>query len=191
MSTSEGLPIIGHLASEFYLWLWWASEARENLFDLGPDVGQVTLWVDDRLAFRNANDLRATAVLTGEAPASTLEAKAALRGGKVLHELRIGMRRDEREHFLTLSGPSMDVKQLKLPAFGEGEEGLVYDRMFLYEEVCYVLAALFNEFAAVRVSEDWETTVVPQLATWCRGDGPDTEALAPVTGTRYEGAPRA
>ena len=190
--SGEGLPIVPHLASEFYLWLWWASEQRESMFDLGADVGQVVVWVDDRLAFRNANDLRATAVLTGEAPAASLEAKAALRGGKVLHEVRIGIRRDDREHILTLSGPAMDVKQLKLPAFGEGEDGVVFDRMFLYEEVCYVLSALFSEFSAVRVSNAWDDTVLPELVGWCRGDGVETtDTLAPTSPARYEAAPQA
>jgi len=166
---------------------------RESTFDLGSEVGQVVVWVEDRLAFRTASDQRATAVLTGEDPASSPEAKAALRGGKVLHELRLGLRRDDREYVATLSGPAMDIKQLKLPSFGEGEDGLVYDRMFLYEELCYILGALFQEFAVIRASEDWVEAVFPQLVEWCAGVDLDRDLpeLAGVTAARYDSAPSA
>ena len=43
------------------------------------------------------------------------EARAALAGGKVLHEVRIGMRREDREFFVTLKGPAMHLTGLKLP----------------------------------------------------------------------------
>jgi hypothetical protein len=68
-------------------------------------VGAIHLWVDDRLAFRRPEDTKVTAVMTGENPAASLEARAALAGGKVLQEIRVGLRRDDREFFFTLKGP--------------------------------------------------------------------------------------
>ena len=161
----EALPIPPHLASEFYLWLWWSTEERATIFDLGGKVGRIDLWVDDRLAFRNPSEAKVTAVMTGENPADTLEARAALAGGKVVNELRLHLRRGDHEYTFTLKGPAIDVVQAKLPQVVRGEEA-IYDRMFLYEELCFVLQALLRQFAAVRASEAWEARLLPAIRHW-------------------------
>jgi len=165
----EGLPIPTHVAGEFYAWLWWVSEQQGGTLDLGDPVGRVDVWVDERLAFRNPGDQKVAAVMTGDNPAATLEARAALAGGKVLQELRIGVRRDDREFFATLKGPAMHMQGLKLPQTVKGGEEALYDRMHLYEELCLVVAALFRQWAALRDSERWEPEVLPALHTWVSG----------------------
>lgn len=169
---TEGLPILPHLAGEFYTWLWWTSEEQQGAFDLADPVGRVDLWVDQRLAFRNPNDNRITAVMTGENPSTTLEARAALAGGKVLQELRIGLRRDDREFFATLKGPAMHLAGLKLPqVVNEGGEEVLYDRMHLYEELCFILAGLVQQYADARNGPHWDDTVFPRLRGWIIGEG--------------------
>src|SRR5690554_4355185 len=143
----EGLPILPHVAGEFYTWLWWASEANGAVFDLPDPVGRVDVWVDERLAFRNPDDTRVSAVMTGENPSATLEARAALAGGKVLQDLRIGVRRDDREYFVTLKGPAVHFQALKLPqVVTDGGEEVIFERMHLYEELNMVIGALFRSF---------------------------------------------
>jgi hypothetical protein len=166
----EALPIPPHVSGEFYAWLWWASEAHEGVFDLGGDVGRVDLWVDERMAFRLPNEAKVSAVMTGENPARTLEARAALAGGKVLQEIRIALRREDREFSVTLKGPAMDFQRIKLPQAvdGGGEEAL-YDRMFLYDELCFILAGLFTQFGSVRASAAWEGEVLPVVRAWVGG----------------------
>lgn len=167
----DGLPVLPHLSGEFYAWLWWASEVQGAVFELPDPVGQVELWVDERLAFRNADDTRVTAVMTGEAPSTSLEARAALAGGKVLNELRVGFRRDDREFTVTLKGPAMHVSGAKLPqVVSDGQDEVLYDRMFLYSELSLVLAALYNAFAAKRTSPEWESEVLPGLRRWIGGE---------------------
>src|SRR5688572_27418516 len=106
---SDGLPVPSHLAGEFYAWLWYASEDQGGSFALPHPVGRVDVWVDERIAFRNPDEQKVAAVMTGENPAGTLEARAALAGGKVLQDLRIGVRRDDREFIVTLKGPAMSL----------------------------------------------------------------------------------
>jgi hypothetical protein len=167
MSAEDGLPAPPHLASEFYVWLWWATEVRDGSFDLGGELGHVDIRVDERLAFRNPNDTKVSAVMTGDNPGAQLESRAALAGGKVLQDLRIIVRRDDREFGVTLKGPSMDLQRMKLPqqVDGGGEESL-YDRMFLYEELTFVLSALYKEFSATRVSPRWKREVLPAIQAW-------------------------
>lgn len=169
--SADGLPALPHLAGEFYVWLWWASEVRGAVFELADPVGTVELWVDERLAFRNPNDTKVTAVMTGEAPSTSLEARAALAGGKVLQDLRVGLRRDDREFTVTLKGPALHVTGAKLPqVVSDGLEEVLYDRMFLYGELTLILTALYREFATLRVGPTWDAEIVPALRRWIAGE---------------------
>jgi len=170
MSDAEGLPILPHTAGEFYAWLWWASELQGATFDLPEPVGRIDLWVDERLAFRTADDTKLIAVMTGENPAATLEARAALANGKVLQEMRVGIRRDEREFLVTFKGPAAHLQAVRLPqVVNEGGEEVLYDRIHLYEELCFVVQGLFCEFAGVRTSASWSDEVLPALQGWILG----------------------
>mgnify|MGYP005632966763 CR=1 FL=1 len=167
--SEDGLPILPHTTAEFYAWLWWTSELQEAAFSL-EEVGNIELWIDERLGFREPNDSKITALMTGDHPSTTLEARAALAGGKALNELRIGLRRDDREFSVTLKGPAMYLQRVKLPeVMTEGVDERLYDRMFLYEELCYVLQALFREYTRLRTSDEWAKEVLPQMQRWIVG----------------------
>jgi hypothetical protein len=125
--------------------------------------------VDDRIAFRNPDDQKVAAVMTGDNPSATLEARAALAGGKVLQDLRIGVRRDDREFLATLKGPAMHMQALKLPQTVKGGEEAIYDRMHLYEELCLVVAGLFQQWTILRCSDRWDDEVLPALRAWVSG----------------------
>jgi hypothetical protein len=169
---AEATPMLPHLAAEFLLWLWWSAARSGCRADLGEELGPVDFWVDDRLAFRTPDEGRAAAVITGENPAESPEARAAIAGGKVLRELRLCLRRDEREFAVTLRAPALDLAQISLPQVvaGDGEEAL-YDRMFLYEELHSLIAAFFGLFAQVRVTPEWSEVVVPSIRGWVGTQG--------------------
>ena len=170
MSNAQATPIPPHLSSEFYLWLWWRSERDEAAFDLPSPVGPVLAWVEDRLAFRRPTDPRPTSVMTGENPAASLESRAALAGGKVLHELRVALKRDDREFHLTLKGPSLDVGQLKIPqVLGDNPDEAVVDRMFLVEECLLILDGLLRAFYADRADDTWRRDALPAMREWLLG----------------------
>lgn len=178
--TAEGSPIIPHLAGEFYTWLWWSSECLGSSFDLGSPWGHVDLWVDERLCFRNSDDTRVSAVMTGENPAATLEARAALAGGKILQEIRLGLRREDREYFFTLRGPAMHMTALKLPqVVKEGGEEVFFERIHLYDELCFLLSGLLTRFGKVRTGADWQSEVLPGLRDWILGRIERIERLPP------------
>jgi hypothetical protein len=168
----DATPVLPHLAAEFLLWLWWSAAHSGCRADLGPELGPVDFWVDDRLAFRTPDEGRAAAVITGENPAESPEARAAIAGGKVLRELRLCIRRDDKEFAVTLKAPSLDLAQVSLPQVvtGDGEEA-VYDRMFLYEELHSLVAGFFHRFATARASADWSEITVPSIRSWVGGHG--------------------
>lgn len=168
----EPTPVLPHLAAEFLLWLWWSAAHSACRADLGEELGPVDFWVDDRLAFRTPDEGRAAAVITGENPAESPEARAAIAGGKVLRELRLCIRRDEREFAVTIKAPNLDLAQVSLPQVvsGDGEEAL-YDRMFLYEELHSLVAAFFQRFALARATPAWSDQTVPSIRSWVGGHG--------------------
>lgn len=165
----DGTPSPPHLASEFYTWLWHRSDVNDQRIELGNGLGEVEFFIDERVAFRNPNDTKVSVVITGENPAGALEAKAALLGGKVLHEIRLVVRRDDREFSVTLSGPEVLFKRLRLPqnVDGGGEEAL-YDRMFLHEELEAVVRGLWRLFVADRTDGRRWASLREEIASWAQ-----------------------
>jgi hypothetical protein len=157
-----------HVAAEFYLWLWYRSETGAGHVDFADEGGSVDFWVDDRITFRAAGEDRVSAVLTGDNPSTTPEARAALAGGKVLRDLKLALRRGENEYQVILRGPRIELSGAKLPGLMKNadEAELVYERMFLYEELHFVLTGLFRAFAEVRAAEDWRTRTLQDLRRW-------------------------
>jgi hypothetical protein len=161
---AQALP---HLASEFFAWIWYTSEAHRGTLDLGDGTGSVDFWVGSRLSFRALDEDKARAVLTGENPSTTLEARAALAGGKVVNDLRLSFRREDREYEVTLRGPHLDLHNVKLPAqIKVGEDEIVAERMYLYDELWFLLGALYTRFAEERTGAGWRTDMLPSLRAW-------------------------
>ena len=156
-----------HISADFYLWLWFRSEAGGK-FPLDEEGATVEVHVDDRIALRPTGEDRATAVLTGDSPATTPEARAAVAGGKVPRDIRLYVRRDDRDYYVTLRGSRVGIAQAKLPVqvkSGEVTE-ILNDRMFLYEELHWIVACLLRQFAVVRTSPGWRAEVVPAMEQW-------------------------
>jgi hypothetical protein len=173
-------PALPHLTIEFFVWLWYASDREGGTFQLGSGVGVADCWVDERLSFRLVDEDKARAVLTGEDTSSSAEAKAALASGKVVRDLQLHLRREEREYTVTLRGPHLDLAGLKLPPHEpSGEEELLYERMFLYEDIWATIGALYRRFAMERTSKAWHSTILPAMRAWAGGADPQDLAWEP------------
>ena len=159
--------LLGHLPSEFLTWLWFTSEQEGGTLQLDGDQGRVDVWVDDRIAFRSQEDDKPRTVLTGENPSATLEARAALAGGRVVRELRLALRKDDREYSVALKGANLDIVGAKLPGLVKGGiEEVLYDRMYLYEELAWLLSALLKRFARERTAPEWSNSTLPAMRRW-------------------------
>lgn len=176
---SGGLP---HLTTEFFVWLWYASERDGGTMNLGEPVGVVDVWVDERLSFRIPDEDKARAVFTGENTSSTPEARAALAAGKVVRDLQLHLRREEREYTVTLRGPHLDLAGVKLPPHSpEGEDELLYERMYLYEDLWFVLGGLYRRFAAERTADDWRAGSLAAIRHWVStGELPESHPHLPL-----------
>ncbi len=163
-----GRPALPHLSAEFFVWLWYASERDGGSMPHGDGI--VDVWVEDRLSFRTPDEDKVRAVMTGENAAASREARAALASGKVVRDLQVHLRNEEREYTLVLRGVHLDLAGLKLPPHAkDGEEELLYERMFLYEDVYAVLKSLYRRFAEERVSAAWSAATLPAIRRWAEG----------------------
>lgn len=174
--SADQAALPAHVAGEFYLWLWYRSDQGPGLLE-PPDGAAIQYWVDDRIAFRAVGEEKVSAVMTGDNPGTTPEARAALLGGKVLRDVRLALRREEREYFVTLKGAAIEVAAAKLPGLlkaGDDTE-ILYERMYLYEELNYMIGALFRAFAAERTAPTWRTQMLPEIRAWAGTPGRDAE----------------
>ena len=178
MNTDEALPVPSHTGNEFLLWLWWVSEEANGYYNFKneqdseevsmDELGSIDIWVDERIAMRNPSETKITAVITGQNPSQAPESKVALSNGKVIEELRLGMRTDDREFFFTLKGPTVALCGTKLPVVvTEGGDEVIFERLALLEELDGIIGLLFKDFAIARVSNEWAATS-EAIATWLK-----------------------
>ncbi len=166
-----------HVAAEFYLWLWHRSDTGGGCLAV-EEGDDIDFWVDDRIAFRPAGEEKVTAVMTGENPGTAPEARAAVAGGKVLRDVKLALKRGEREYQVTLRGSSVEIAAAKLPGLLKGGEvdELLYERAFLYEELHWMIGQLFRAFSDDRTARTWRTEAIPALRAWAGARPGDPDA---------------
>jgi len=158
---------------EFLLWLWFESELFEtNLAPTGAP--QCAMWFETRMTLSFERD---ESVLKSAMPAASPEAKEALRQGKLPKEARLRMNAGEREFAWMLRGDTLALASVSIPAElkdkGDEVHEVFYERMRLLEELEAILEALWRDFLTLRLSEAWNTTLVPMLKRFAREEKVD------------------
>ena len=158
---------LDHLGPEFLTWLWW--RADEDPGFTHADGQEVFVLVDEHLEFRGERAASRRTVLRAGAPSASVEARAALRSGKMLVAARLILARGEHESAFTLRSEDMDVSGLKLPQpsepkgmspqerLAEGIENL--ERFWDDLDLCYAT------FLDRRTGEAWPEDV-EKMRTW-------------------------
>lgn len=166
------LTRVPFLAHEFMLWLWFFSEKNFGSFNLS--IGPVDLWVDDKMTFLSAHDTKATNTFSGGAPSTIPETKLSLLSGKVIQEMRIGIRQGSLEWALSIKSKSGDIvlNQIKIPAIiKSGIDEMLLERMALIENIEKVFAELFQQFFEARIDKNyWQKKVLKDMKNWIIGD---------------------
>jgi hypothetical protein len=165
----EGRRFMGR---EFVVWLWFESEMQEtNLHPTGVDP--LSMWLEAQITLVLEKE---ESRLKGAIPASSPEAKEALRQGKLPKEAKMRVVRGDREYAWTLKADSLGIAGLKLPTQlkkNDEKHEVFYERMMLLEDLEASLAALFADFVRMRLSEPWDEEVVPLMKSWAHGEKPD------------------
>ena len=161
------------LGQEFLTWLWYVSE-QEGSVQLA-DGRMVDVLLGDRLVLGPMQGQEGTRVTVKGREASLAEARQALRRGKLVESLRLGLTIDGDEYWLTLGADELVPKALKLPPTApgdgapEGQEGLVLERVSLVDTTLRGLEGLLLVFLQQRLADEQGGELWARLKAWAAG----------------------
>lgn len=169
------------LGQEFLTWLWYLCET-EPVLTL-PDGRQVELMLGDRLLLGPAMGQDGTRVSVTGREASLAEARQALKRGKLVEAIRLGIMIDGEEYALGLNAGELAISALKTPATApaeggpEGIDGLVLERVALIDAAVRGLEGLLGIFLRGRLADDAGGELWAAMRAWAQG-GPAGPAEA-------------
>ena len=148
---------VAFLGPEFLSWLWFKTETEGPEFTLECVEGPVEVWFDDRLVVGSTLVNAQENHFKGGHPTTSLEARSALRLGKLATEARIRLVNGSREWSLIFKAVTLSTGGVKIPAvLSKDDEERFYERMYLVEELDNMLTELLGVFLKRRVSAAWK-----------------------------------
>jgi hypothetical protein len=158
------------LGQEFLTWLWFASEELGAL-DLG-DEKSVSLILGETLILGPALGQEGARVAVRGPETSLAEAREALRRGKLVGSMRLGLEIEGDEFWLTLKAADLGLTSLKLPAAPgespEDEQGRQLERIYLIDLVYKTIERLFSKFLAARLEDEQGGAMWAQMKSWAQ-----------------------
>ena len=158
------------LGHEFLTWLWHTIENNQDLLK-SLDDELTALGIGNRIVLENRRDEALESITIQGDEAGFEEGVLALKKGAMVTELNLFYKAGDKKWQFTLKGESLSISNLKTPETsiietGEDVEGAVLDKIYLYERVIRLLDNIFNAFIKLRVSNEWNTQVLPDLKKW-------------------------
>ncbi len=165
----EGRRFLGR---EFLVFLWFDSELFEGRLEV-PGMGVAELMLENQITLVQEKE---ESRLKGAMPAGSPEAREALRQGKLPTAARMRVTLGELSFAFVFSADTLSISAVKIPQVVKQEsDEQFYERMYLVEELEAMLAALYAEFLALRLSPVWTTQLVPAIRAWVH-DEPTIDA---------------
>ena len=151
------------LGQEFLTWLWWKSEERGGVVAL-PGEGDIVVVFEKHMLLEYGEGDSNESLICRGLQTELQEARTGLVMGKKLEQARIQLVFNDYEWNFTMAGALMEFRNVKLPKTGgesansenpEEREGMVLERIFLFEELVRIVLELFRLFLETRVSPEW------------------------------------
>lgn len=162
------------LGQEFLTWLWWKSEERGGSVEL-PGRGDVIVVFEKHMLLEYGEGETNEKLICSGLQTELQEARTGLLMGKKLEQARIQLSAGDQEWNFTLAAALMEFRNVKPPktAGTEGDgsgnpeetEGMILERIFLFEELIRLVNELFLLFLKVRVSADWKDELM-DIRSW-------------------------
>jgi hypothetical protein len=158
------------LGNEFLTWVWFCIENEDNsLKKADPEL--IDLEVGNRMVLENrlANGTE-TVSIKGDA-AGLEEAMLALSKGALITELSLVYKSGPLQWHFSLKGENLSFSGLKLPEAAPAEssediDGIVLEKLYLYEKPFQYIDSLYREFIRQRLSPRWEREILGVLKKW-------------------------
>lgn len=151
------------IGQEFLTWLWWKSEERGGVVAL-PGEGDIVVVFEKHMLLEYGEGDSNESLICRGLQTELQEARTGLVMGKKLEQARIQLVYNDYEWNFTMAAALMEFRNVKLPKTGgesgssdnpEEREGMVLERIFLFEELVRVVLELFRLFLQVRVADTW------------------------------------
>ncbi len=152
------------LGQEFLTWLWWKSEERGGSVAL-PDDGDITVAFEKHMLLESGEGESSEKLVCTGLQTELQEARTGLQMGKKLEQARIVLGIGSYEYSFTLAGALMEYRNVRLPKTEatehdgdentEAVEGMILERIFLFEELMRIVNTLFGVFLKVRLDVGW------------------------------------
>lgn len=152
------------VGQEFLTWLWWKSEERGGSIAL-PDRGDIIVVFEKHMLLEYGEGESSEKLICSGLQTELQEARTGLLMGKKLEQARIQLIHAEHEWNFTLAAALMEFRNVRLPktAGTEGDgsnnpeetEGMILERMYLFEELIRLVNELFCMYLKIRVGDEW------------------------------------
>ena len=158
------------IGNEFLTWLWFTIDEDQDKIK-SIDESTASLLIGNRIVLENnLNDTVERITIKGD-DAGLEEGHLSLRKGAVVVEMNLTYLSDNQQWTFSLKGESLSFSSLKVPETGPVEtkddiEGMVLERVYLYEKAINLINALFNVFLTIRSTEKWKQKIVPDMRRW-------------------------
>ena len=167
MDLLEQINRTAFLGAEFLTWLWYRTEASGARFHIPDQEVPFEVWFDDRLVVGSTRVNAQENFFKGGHPSSSLEARTALRLGKLATQARLRIVRDNLEWSFVMNAAELSCTGVKLPpVIAKETEEKLYERMYLIEQLDLMVKGLFGLFLRQRISGDWMSDALPQIQGW-------------------------
>jgi recombination associated protein RdgC len=151
------------IGQEFLTWLWWKSEERGGVVAL-PGAGDVVVVFEKHMLLEYGEGESNESLICRGLQTELQEARTGLVMGKKLEQARIQLSHNDYEWNFTMAAALMEFRNVKLPKTGgevgngnnpEEREGMILERIFLFEELVKIVLELFRVFLQIRVGVQW------------------------------------
>jgi hypothetical protein len=161
------------LGQEFLTWLWYKSDERGGSVYL-PSAGDILLVFEKHMLLEYGEGDAFEKLICQGLQAELQEARTGLAMGKKLEQARLLLRRGDYEWKFTLKASMLEFRSVRLPkTMSQAEEsddpaaleGMLLDRIGLFEELIRTIDELFRMFLALRTGEGWQEELI-RLKAW-------------------------
>ena len=167
------------LGQEFLTWLWWKSEERGGTVEL-PNIGDITVVFEKHMLLEFGEGESSEKIICSGLQAELQEARTGLQMGKKLEQARIVVGHKNYEYSFTLAAALMEFRNVRLPKTEATEndrsdnpeeiEGMILERIYLFEELIRLVNSIFLNFLQVRLSENWRDELI-KVRAWIHKAG--------------------
>lgn len=150
------------LGNEFLTWIWFLIENDEKTIrQCGDDAPDLSVGNRMVLVNRWANGME-TITIKGDA-VGLEEGLLALSKGAWVTDINLVLKSGSLQWQFSIKGESLNFSGLKLPETGAAEqkedmEGVILDKLYLYEKPFQFIDALYRKFILLRLSDGWQET---------------------------------